>query len=134
MLKIDNVKVYSNLSFVELKAFVCKNYKIKESDIINFVISKKSIDARDKEDVHFVYSFDIECSNEKNYSRYVVYDEKNAEDIQLIRTSTKRPVVVGSGPARIILCIRAYKIRFKTDNFRKRKKSRRENQRYKSLF
>ena len=99
LIKIDNVKVYSDLNIIELKELICKKYKIDINDISDFHISKKSIDARDKSKVHYVYSFNIFCKNENKYSRYIVNEEDIKEDIVLKRNSKFRPVIVGFGPA-----------------------------------
>ena len=54
-----------------IKKYIEKKLKIKADDIRNIEILKKSVDARKKEQLSFVYQLDIECDNEKKIvSRY----------------------------------------------------------------
>ncbi len=66
-------------------------------------IYKKAIDARNKKDVHFVYSVIAECKNEKRVLERLkyasLYEEKNFEYPLLKKSLPFRPVIVGSGPA-----------------------------------
>ena len=45
MLRINNVKIYDNFTNNQLLDFVCNKFKINKNDVIDFIISKKSIDA-----------------------------------------------------------------------------------------
>ena len=51
MLKISNIKIYEDLSDNELLNKIVSKYNIKKSDILDFRIIKKSIDARKKNDI-----------------------------------------------------------------------------------
>ena len=53
MLRIQNIKIRKNISDEALIHFVLKTYHISPSDVIDWHIVKKSIDARKKTDVHF---------------------------------------------------------------------------------
>ena len=59
MIRINNIKIYKDISGEELLQSVITKYKIQKENIIEWHISKKSIDARKKEDVHYSYSIDI---------------------------------------------------------------------------
>ena len=48
MLRIQNIKIRENITENELISFVSKKYHIKNSDITDWHISKKSIDAKKK--------------------------------------------------------------------------------------
>ncbi len=39
--------------------------KVNEADIVSYFIRKKSIDARDKNDIYYVYEVDIDILSEK---------------------------------------------------------------------
>ena len=72
---------------------------IKVGDIENFRISKKSVDARNKNNVHFVYSVDfsskIALENVADIEEILPAEPLNFK----IKKTANRPVVVGSGPA-----------------------------------
>ena len=53
MIRISNIKVYKNIDDDNIIDIVCKKYKINKSDVLDWSIFKKSIDARKKDDVHF---------------------------------------------------------------------------------
>ena len=70
MIRINNIKIRKDLSEDELFEFVIKKNQIKKDDILDWKISKKSIDARKKDDVHYVFSFDFKLNNENNYKHF----------------------------------------------------------------
>ena len=100
MIRISDIKIRENLSEEEIFEYAIKTNKIKSQDIVKWQISKKSVDARDKNDVHFVYSIDIELKNEKKYKyRFAPIKISELSEPQLNHTSKYRPVIVGAGPA-----------------------------------
>ena len=68
MLRIT-IKIRKDLTENELKEEICDKYNMIISDIQDWKIIRKSIDARNKEDVHYVYIVDIEIKQEKKYSK-----------------------------------------------------------------
>ena len=56
MIRIDNYKVYNDLTKEELFNGVLNKNKIDRKDLIDIKIVKKSIDARDKRNVYYNYS------------------------------------------------------------------------------
>lgn len=107
MIRVGSIKAPLEANKEQLIDIVVKKTGIKKNTIKEFKIHKKSIDARDKKNVHFVYTFDIKLhTNEREvvkYCRYIniSYEEKQEpEKIQKRESdNTKRPVVIGSGPA-----------------------------------
>ncbi len=106
MIRVSEIKIplaYKD----ELIDMVIKKTGIKRNAIKSFCISKKSIDARDKKDVHFVYSFDLELfKNEKEeikksrYKKITLIEKEQSNKFPPTHfASNKRPVVVGSGPS-----------------------------------
>lgn len=99
MLRISNIKLSLDESESDLMS---KLNKILGRKIKNFTIAKKSIDARKKNDVHFVYAVDVEADDEERLAKKI----KNA---QLIKNTEYRfpsgnkingpIVIVGTGPA-----------------------------------
>ena len=65
MLRVKNIKV--NLD-ENLEDKIIKKLRIKE--IINYKINKQSLDARDKQNIHYVYEVDINLENEQKFLNY----------------------------------------------------------------
>lgn len=99
MIRINNIKIRKDLSETEFFEFVIKKYKIKKEDIINWNISKKSIDARKKDDVHYVFSVDFKLHNENNYKHFDKIKEFQMPEINIKNMENKKVVIVGSGPS-----------------------------------
>jgi len=99
MIRISNIKIMKDLSENELFEFVTKKYKIKKDDIIEWKISKKSIDARKKDDVHYVFSIDFKLNNENNYKHFDKIKEFKMPEIKVKNKDSKKVVIVGSGPS-----------------------------------
>ena len=66
MLRIT-IKIRKDLNEDELKQEVCHKYHMNVSDIQYWKITRKSIDARNKDDVHYVYIIDVGINQEKKY-------------------------------------------------------------------
>ncbi len=102
MLRLENIKIYQNLSEVEVIKEACKKYKIEFSNVKNFNIYKKSIDARDKDNIHYNYTVDIDYIGKhkiKN-AKIVSSDSENVKlNINVKRKSILNPIIVGAGPA-----------------------------------
>lgn len=101
MIRISNMKLHIGLNEDKLMEKVCRILKISKDDIKSFAISKKSIDARNKEDVFYIYAVDLEVEDEERFKdiKNVKLMERNIyilEKPQII--PEKRPVVIGSGP------------------------------------
>lgn len=99
MIKISNVKIRSDISEDKLFAYIAKKYKINENDIIQKRIVKKSIDARNKSDIFYNYSVELECKNENKIKNAQKVEKVEDYKISVLRKSTKRPVIIGAGPA-----------------------------------
>ena len=64
MIRIDQVKVEVTGKDVDLTKLVAKKLKVAESDIKSLDILKKSVDARKKPVLYFVYSIIVQLSND----------------------------------------------------------------------
>lgn len=73
---------------------------IKATDLVDFVLVKKSLDAR-KEIPYYLYTLDVEVNHEKNYLKKRRFKEApSMEPIQVpTAESSPRVSVVGTGPA-----------------------------------
>ena len=104
MIKIDSLKISAKKN-IDITSFVSEKYKIS-GKIKDFSILKKSIDARDKADIKYIYSICLK-TDEKEESRLVKkYNniekyKKNIYSIPSIDDSKKdtKCVIVGMGPA-----------------------------------
>ena len=63
MFRLNDIQIRENISDEEVLEIALKKLKIPNNKISSWRIYKKSIDARNKNDVHFVYTIDIECSD-----------------------------------------------------------------------
>lgn len=99
MIRINNIKASLEMSHDDVINMVVNNLEIKPEQLKSIKIAKKSVDARSKRDVHFVYSFDIELSYGEDKidgaETFLQPQWKPLENVKL----KKRPVVIGSGPS-----------------------------------
>lgn len=97
MLRISNIGLGITQSEQQLKQLI--EQKLNTS-LLSFRIVKRSVDARKKEDLKFVYSVDIEVENEERFYRVKgVTPVKKQPYHPPVSQLQKRPVVVGFGPA-----------------------------------
>jgi len=99
MIRLDNIKIYEDLSEEQIISKAIKKNKIDQNDIIEASIVKKSIDARDKKNVHYNYSLDIKVKDESKYPNLKIVKELEKQIINKKRKSVYKPIIVGSGPA-----------------------------------
>mgnify|MGYP000894543948 FL=1 len=102
MLRINNIKMPINHNDGDLKKSVIKMMDISESQLKSFEITGQAIDARNKNNIIYVYAVDIELDDEERYKnlpniREIEKMEYISEKMEL--GNRKRPVVVGSGPS-----------------------------------
>ena len=106
MIRINQIKLGLDHSQEDLRKAIIKKLNISDVKLLDFVIIKKSIDARDKSNIFFVYAVDAAITCEEltlkknrnaNISRSV--NKKYAYPEQGMHKLNHRPVVVGSGPA-----------------------------------
>ena len=107
MLRIRQIKIsLQNDNDKYIKTQIAKFLKINEKEIITYKINKKSLDARKKDNIVFVYEFDVELENEKkilnvnkNNDILITPNEEYKIEISGTKKIKNRPVIVGSGPA-----------------------------------
>ena len=103
MIRVKQIKVDVKKDCIEeIYNSLVKKLKINVNDIISFNIVKKSIDARHKDSVFFVYEVDVDLKNNDKI--------KLGNDISIVNSDgyhcsitgvlelKHRPIVVGSGP------------------------------------
>lgn len=109
-IRLNSVKVdIGHNSDTELKKKILKSLRINEARLISYKPSKVSIDARKKNDIKYIYSFDIEIKDEalflKNYrvndvTPLVIKDYEPFKNVNIPGINeSERPIIVGFGPA-----------------------------------
>ena len=108
MITIRQIKVeVTKSSNLEIIKKIAKKIKVDFNDISNLVIEKQSLDARDKNEIFYVYECSFKVKNESDVLRK---NKGNKDLFKMIdksyhfdKTGTiklnKRPVVIGCGPA-----------------------------------
>ena len=105
MIRINNIKIRENLEESELIKYVLKKNKLSLDDIKTYHIFKKSIDARNKNDVCFVYTIDFELKNLKKGNRFQKVEYEKFPKINTKNAKEKTPVIIGAGPAGLFAAI-----------------------------
>lgn len=77
---------------------ICKKFKIDKNKIKYFKILKKSLDARDKNNLKFIYSFEYSFSE----------NEDKKEELKIVKNN-KKVLVVGFGPSGIFSALNLVK-------------------------
>ena len=100
MIRISNIKYPVQLPEEKLPDFVTKKYKLK--GVKSFRIVKQSIDARKKDDIHYVYTVDIGAENENKAIKQIkgasLVNDRRYKFPNGIPPS-KPVVIAGFGPA-----------------------------------
>ncbi len=99
MLRLENIKIREDLSDEDVVREACKKYQISFSDVEYYNIFKKSIDARNKDDIFYNYTIDVKYTGKGGKEIKKVNKESYKIDINQKRKSQLRPVIVGTGPA-----------------------------------
>ena len=99
MIRLNNIKIRENISDIEVFKRAIEKNKIKQEEVEEWYIYKKSIDARKKEDIFFNYVIDIKLKDTKKENKFTQVKEEKWLQIEVKRNSTYNPVIVGMGPA-----------------------------------
>lgn len=102
MIRINGIKVPLDFDFSDLTEFCVKKFRLDTKHIKNIRLSRKSVDARKKTDVHFSISVDIESSDENRLLKTIKNAVKTEKYTYTVPTAVrfgKRPVIAGFGPA-----------------------------------
>lgn len=107
MLRISQLKLHYRHDEKALTKKAAKLLHLPESEIVSYKLIKKSIDARKKDDILFIYTLDVALKNEDAWLKKHK-SEKNIIKVQEMPyvfpsggslPLKERPVIVGSGPA-----------------------------------
>lgn len=84
----------------DLLALAAKRLKVPPESIRSLKLYKKSVDARKKEDVHFICTVDAECDrNNRPQDKKITAVQPYHYELPAGKKLPARPVVVGFGPA-----------------------------------
>ena len=105
MIRLRQIKI--NITEEQnLKEKVAKELKISENDILEITIIKKSLDARKKDNLFFVYEVDIKTNQEekilkhnKSQDIFVTPNENYIFPVQGPFNQEEKIIIVGTGPA-----------------------------------
>ena len=104
MLRLNNLPLPLDGDDAALRALCCRKLRIPPEAILEMTLARKSVDARDKENVHFVCTVDLKLRDEAAVLRRL--KPHAAETVQPWHPAPvpqarfeRRPVVVGAGPA-----------------------------------
>ena len=102
MIRIKDLKVGLNEDYLDV---LVKKINIKKEDIISYEIIRKSVDARKKDNIFYVYTIDINTNKKikENKNVFKVKKEEYIYNITGKNLMKNRPVIVGSGPAGLFL-------------------------------
>ena len=107
MIRINNIKANLDVDAAGLKEIVSMKTGLEPERIKSLKIAKKSVDARNKSNVQFVYALDMEVFGDEDYIASILAwkDIVQIKEAVSLSFATKplagglRPVVAGTGPA-----------------------------------
>ncbi|MBR3099310.1 MAG: hypothetical protein IKH18_07040 [Clostridia bacterium] len=102
MLRLTNLAVPLDYDDRILRQLILRKLSVPQDQLVSFALVRRSIDARDKADVHFVMSFDLCVKDEASAlkrCRSLAPSPQNKPPRPLFGRFNTRPLVVGAGPA-----------------------------------
>ena len=101
MIRIQNIKAPLTADLTTIKQLAAAKMNISAKEILECRLVKKAVDARRKNDIHYVCTVACRLKNEKNI--YFDKDIEPAPDEEVYtlprKTTALPPVVIGTGPA-----------------------------------
>lgn len=104
MLRLGNVAAPLDAGEKEIAELVLHRLRIRRDELLSVKVKKKSVDARDKGDIHFVLTLDVCLKDENAVLRHLkpgiaARVQPPAPMVLPKAAFEKPPVVVGAGPA-----------------------------------
>lgn len=107
MLRVNQIVCPIEYTEEQIFQALCRKCRCNESDILSWKIAKRSVDARKKPQLYYSYTLLANCKNEKSIlskckrDRDVTKDDTQKYHFQITGQTelTKKPVIVGTGPA-----------------------------------
>lgn len=99
-LRLSNINVPLDYDSLKLRKISAKTLNLPLSQVVDAEISKRSIDARKKDKIHFVCSIDVLVKDTiPNLKKFSLTPKKSEYKAVKCKKMSTRPLVVGSGPA-----------------------------------
>lgn len=103
MLSIKNIKLELYEDEKLLKSKILKKLKIDEYDLIEYHIVKKSIDSRNKNNVHHIYNVNVNTTWNNKLLKIKGVEEAKEYEYKVEKVNyQKRPIIIGTGPAGLL--------------------------------
>lgn len=105
MLRISQLNLPPGHSMEELTDKICKFLRVRRTDLLDYEIQKKSIDARKKPHIFFSYTVDVKVKDERQVLQKTRGKAKKVSRLPYQAPAPgavllmHRPIIVGSGPA-----------------------------------
>ena len=106
--RLENIKIRQDLTNDEVAKIAYTKFNIPQESVTDYKIVKKSIDARDKNDIFYNYSIVVFLKENfkvskllKNKNASLIEQEQKQKNVSLnnIKENNKKPVIIGAGPA-----------------------------------
>ena len=108
--RLENIKIRQDLQNEEIAKIAYTKFNIMQEYVSDYKIVKKSIDARDKNDIFYNYSVIVFLKDNfkidkllKNKNAVLIEEKADTKAENNVKTSysknNKRPVIIGAGPA-----------------------------------
>ena len=102
MIRLSQLRVNLNDAKRPPVELAARALKLRPEEIVSARIFKKSVDARDKRDVHFSFTLDVEVRRVPAHlprNAQLLPEAEPVQPMPRLRPGAHRPIVVGMGPA-----------------------------------
>lgn len=106
MLRLSNIKLPLDHTDSDLRAAIARHLSIKDSELLSYSVYKRSYDARQKRNIFFIYSLNVDTSKNSQLLQQFAEDQqvklKPDDSYQFVAQApeklNERPIVIGMGP------------------------------------
>ena len=108
-IRISQIKLPLNDAKLSLETIAARALRVRSEDIASVRLFRKSVDARDKRDVHLSLTLDVELHRAPARlpkSAEVLPPPKPGAPVPQVKPGKTRPIVVGMGPAGLFAALR----------------------------
>ena len=106
MIRLSNIKLPLDHTESELRSAIVDKLLIKNSELLEFCVYKRSYDARQKKNIFFIYSLDVDTSKNtlllEQFAEDMQVKLRPDDNYQLVTQApeklNERPIVIGIGP------------------------------------